>query len=94
MRDSFKWLYFSISTLCCYNQELGNGKFLGFNVERNNRTHTVESLDVFWEATTSNMRKILEQLTIHAPLQSERNKRDVLKINKFCQILKYSPFPF
>jgi hypothetical protein len=90
LRDTFSWLNFPISTLHCYGEEVlaGAGKVLGLKSKVNARSHTMESLDMFWEATTSNMRKILEQLAIHAPLQSEKNKRDPLGFPRFCQILK------
>ncbi|KAL7072459.1 hypothetical protein ACQ4LE_008292 [Meloidogyne hapla] len=91
LRDAFNWLYFPVSTLNCYGNEVfsSNGNILDHRVKGiSGRAHTIESLDVFWQATTSNMRKILEQLAIHAPMFSERFKWDSLNIPKFCRILK------
>nr|CAD2175931.1 unnamed protein product [Meloidogyne enterolobii] len=91
LRDAFNWLYYPVSTLNCYGNEVfsSNGNILDHRVKGvSGRAHTIESLDVFWQATTTNMRKILEQLAIHAPMYSERFKWDSLNIPKFCRILK------
>lgn len=89
LRNQFNWLYFSVSTMHCYEQEVltGSGKLLGLDGQHI-QAHNMESLDTFWEATTANMRKILENLAIHAPLSSEKRKREALSIPKFCQILR------
>lgn len=91
LRDAFNWLYFPVSTFHCYGHEVfsSNGTILDHRPKgTSGRAHTIESLDVFWQATTVNMRKILEQLAIHAPMPSEHCRWDPLNIPKFCQILK------
>uniref|UniRef100_A0A914H470 Origin recognition complex subunit 2 n=1 Tax=Globodera rostochiensis TaxID=31243 RepID=A0A914H470_GLORO len=89
LRDAFAWLHYPISTYRCYeNEVMADGtRLLGLDA-KGNAKHTMSSLDVFWEATTSNMRKILTQLALHAPSKEKRGVMNSLGIPKFCRILK------
>uniref|UniRef100_A0A183BXJ8 Origin recognition complex subunit 2 n=1 Tax=Globodera pallida TaxID=36090 RepID=A0A183BXJ8_GLOPA len=89
LRDAFAWLHYPISTYRCYeNEVIADGtRLLGLDT-KGNAKHTMSSLDVFWEATTSNMRKILTQLALHAPSKEKRGGMNALSIPKFCRILK------
>ncbi|KAL3109875.1 hypothetical protein niasHT_019906 [Heterodera trifolii] len=89
LRDAFAWLHFPISTFHCYWAEVmaSGTELLGLD-DKGIAKHTLSSLDAFWGATTSNMRKILAQLTLHAPSREDRGRMDALGIPKFCRILR------
>uniref|UniRef100_A0A915DZM4 Origin recognition complex subunit 2 n=1 Tax=Ditylenchus dipsaci TaxID=166011 RepID=A0A915DZM4_9BILA len=92
-RDSFNWLLVPFSTMRVCGGEMlaGESKILGLDIKQSGWSHNMASLEVFWQATTQNSRKILQQLAIHAGSTKDKKSEEgstSLMLPDFCKILR------
>lgn len=69
----------------CYSKEIfaSDSKILALSSKQSEKQHNFASLSLFWEATTVNAHKILQQLALNCT-----NEGEELMLPDFCKILK------